>query len=97
MEAFEHFGKNWSFILSVIVSIVPVLSLIGHIFTSDGRRSFKETPTVILYFIIMGAYAYCYWFDREIIRTFLGLSSIWQFAVYVVLCLGIIIEKKIPQ
>lgn len=97
METLEHFGKNWSFYLSVIVTIIPVLSLIGHIFTSEGRRNFKENPMIVLYFMIMIPYFYFYWFDKEIIKTFLGFNELWQFAMYIVLCLGIIIEKKIPQ
>lgn len=97
MEALKAFGKSNLFYVSVIVTIFPVISAISHIITKEGRDSLKDSPILILYFILMPIYGYFYWFDSFKLEAFLGLNKMWQFFFYVVGCLGIIIEKKVPS
>ncbi len=97
MQTFEELGANYKLYISIFVSIFPIISMLAHIFTKDGRDALKDGEFIKVYFVIMPIYSYFYWLDPEKIEAFLGLTQLWQYFVYIVLCLGIIIEKRIPQ
>jgi hypothetical protein len=85
------------FFLLIFLTIIPALSMFGHIFTREGRENLKLNPFLGVYYIIFIIYAVCYWFFPYYITAFTGMGEFWKKFLYGALCLVPILEKSLPN
>jgi hypothetical protein len=81
----------------VALSFIPVIFLVGKLFTRAGWDSFGAHPIMILYFIVYFAYAYFFWIRPWLIEEYLGINDIYQKLIYGAMCCVPFFEKDIPN
>lgn len=87
MEAIDKMGSfsyYATYAIAAFVSLMPVVSFFGHIFTSEGRKSLKEMPLLVVYFLLFFPFAYMFWFDLETLQLYMGMQPIWIKVIYVI-------------
>ena len=97
MEAIERihtFDYYAVMAIVILVSAFPVISFIGHLTTEEGRKSLLDTPWLIIYFIIFIPFAWLFWFEMELLRSYLHTSIFWTQVIYIVLCMTPILDSE---
>jgi hypothetical protein len=98
MEIFQVEGSDLILLyLLLALSLVPALSLIGHIFTNDGREYIKVNPFMGLYFIVFFVFAYFFWFHPRVFIDYLGLEFKIRALLYGALSLVPFFESELPN
>lgn len=94
MLAIENY--DWLIrIFLILFTIVPVMSIIGKIFTKHGRESIAANPLMFLYFIIYFTFAYFFWFKPQLIVDYIGIAPIYQNLIYGAMSLVPFFERDI--
>ncbi len=96
MLAIGNYG-NLMFFVMIGLSILPILSFFGHIFTSNGREAIRANPFLGLYYIIFFVFAYFFWIEPILIYEYLGIKYTYQMLIYGSLAIVPILEKGLPN
>jgi hypothetical protein len=86
----------WLYAL-MIISLFPIMSCLGHIFTSEGRATLRANPFMGLYYLIFFTFAYFFWLYPNLIHDYIGIGIIFQKVLYASLCIVPILEKGLPN
>ena len=86
IERMNTFSYYAILAITIFATLFPVISFFGHLFTSDGRKSMKENPTVIIYFLFFFPIAYLYWFDLALLKQYLHIDKIYIDFLYIGAC-----------
>jgi hypothetical protein len=79
------------------LSILPLISFFGTIFTHDGRAGIRANPFIVFYYIIFFTFAYFFWTSPLTIYQYIGLNYLHQKLIYGALCIVPILEKGLPN
>jgi len=84
-------------VILLVMSVMPVVSFFGHVFTKEGRESLKINPLLMIYyFLIFPFYSYCFWIKPTLLNDYFGLDFIYRSMLYGVFCCVPILGKDPP-
>jgi hypothetical protein len=97
IEKMDNF-KDVAFIgFAGLMTLVPLLFFLGHIFTKEGRDAVKENPFIAVYFIIFFFAAYYFWFEPSTVLEYIHFGEIGLNVAYWIICLAAFFEKTAPM
>jgi hypothetical protein len=80
-----------------LITLIPLLYLLGHIFTSHGRGEIMSRPLLFIYFLFAPVYIYLFWFEHHILYDYLSLGPVGRIVVYSLTCFAVILKTDPPE
>ncbi|HCR85186.1 MAG TPA: hypothetical protein DIV86_00755 [Alphaproteobacteria bacterium] len=97
MEAIDKMGSfsyYATYAITGFLTLLPLVSFFGHIFSEEGRKSLWENKLLMMYFILFFPFAYFYWFDQETIALYTGISGLGLKLTYAIATFAPLLDTK---